>query len=45
MNIELVYKDIDKYIEKIIKMYEDKVNTNFQGKKCLKKMLHMIVCH
>ena len=36
MNIEfdceLVYGDIDKYLKTKIKMYEDKVNTNFQGK-------------
>ena len=38
MNIEfdskLVYGDNDKYIKTKIKMYEDKVNTNFQGKNC-----------
>ena len=37
MNIEFdsepVYSDNDKYIKKKIKMYEDRVNTNFQGKK------------
>ena len=37
MNIELdsepVYGDNDKYIKTKIKMYEDRVNTNFQGKK------------
>ena len=36
MNIEFdsdpVYGDNDKYIKTKIKMYEDKVNTNFQGK-------------
>ena len=36
MNIEFdcepVYGDIDKYIKIKIKMYEDKENTNFQGK-------------
>ena len=30
---ELVSGDGDKYIKTKIKMYEDKVNTNFQGKK------------
>ena len=30
---ELVASDGDKYIKTKIKMYEDKVNTNFQGKK------------
>ena len=29
---EPVYGDSDKYIKTKIKMYEDKVNTNFQGK-------------
>ena len=42
MNIEFdsepVYRDGDKYIKTTIKMYEDRVNTNFQGKKCLKKI-------
>ena len=37
MNIEFdrehVYRDNVKYIKKKIKMYEDRVNTNFQGKK------------
>ena len=37
MNMEFdsepVYCDNDKYIKKKIKMYEDRVNTNFQGKK------------
>ena len=37
MNIELdskpVYGSNDKYIKTKIKTYEDKVNTNFQGKK------------
>ena len=37
MNIEfdneLVYGDNDKYIKTKIKLYGDKVNTNFQGKK------------
>ena len=39
MNIEFdsepVYGDNDKYIKTKIKMYEDRVNTNFQGKKVL----------
>ena len=41
MNIEFVsdpvYGDIDKYIKTKIKMYEDRVNTNFQGKKVPKE--------
>ena len=46
MNIEFdsepVYDNNDKCIKTKIKMYEDRVNTNFQGKKCLKKMPHII---
>ena len=34
---ESVYGDDDKYIKTKIKMYEDKVNTNFQGKKVPKE--------
>ena len=30
---EPVYDDGDKYIKTKIKIYEDRVNTNFQGKK------------
>ena len=30
---ESVYGDNDKYIKTKIKSYQDKVNTNFQGKK------------
>ena len=41
MNIEFdsepVYGDNDKYIKTKIKIYEDRVNTNFQGKKVLKE--------
>ena len=41
MNIELdsvpVYGDNDKYIKTKIKMYEDRVNTSFQGKKVPKE--------
>ena len=41
MNIEFdsepVYGDSDKYIKTKIKMYEDRVNTNFQGKKVPKE--------
>ena len=48
MNIEFhsepVYGDNDKYIKTEIKSYEDKVNTNFQGNKILKKVLHTIAC-
>ena len=49
MNIEFdsepVYGDNDKYIKTKIKMYEDTVNTNFQGKMCLKKMPNISVDH
>ena len=41
MNIEFgsepVYGDNGKYIKTKIKMYEDRVNTNFQGKKIPKE--------
>ena len=41
MNIEFdsepVYGDNDKYIKKKIKMYDNKVNTNFQGKEVPKE--------
>ena len=41
MNIEFdseaVYVDNDKYIKTKIKMYEDRVNTDFQGKKVPKE--------
>ena len=41
MNIEFdsepVYSDNDKYIKIKIKIYEDRVNTNFQGKKVSKE--------
>ena len=41
MNVEFdskpVYGDNDKYIKTKIKMYEDRVNTNFQGKKVPKE--------
>ena len=41
MNIEFdsepVYGDNDKYIKTKIKMYEDRVNTNFRGKKVPKE--------
>ena len=43
---EPVYGDVDKYIKTRIKIYGDRVNTNFQGqKKCLKKMLHINAYH
>ena len=32
-DIEPVYGDNDKYIKTKVKMYENRVNTNFQGKK------------
>ena len=34
---ELVYGQVDKYIKTKIKMYGDRVNTNFQGKKVPKE--------
>ena len=34
---ELVYGDNNKYIKTKIKMYKDRVNTNFQGKKVPKE--------
>ena len=41
MNIEFdsetVYGDNDKYIKRKIKIYEDRMNTNFQGKRVLKE--------
>ena len=38
---ELVYGDNDKYIKTKIKICGDKINTNFQGKKYQKKILHI----
>ena len=40
-----VYGDGDKYITTKIKMYGDRVNTNFQGKKVPTKMLHISAYH
>ena len=41
MNIEFdsepVYGDVDKYLRTKIKVYQDKVNTNFQGKEVPKE--------
>ena len=42
---ELVYDDKDKYIKTKIKLYGDKINANFQGKKYRKKMHHISVYH
>ena len=42
---EPVYGDNDKYIKTKIKIYGDKVNTNFNGKKYQKKKLYVNVCH
>ena len=36
-DIEPVHGDNDKYIKTKIKIYQDKVNTNFQGKKLPKE--------
>ena len=38
---EPVYGDNDKYIKTKIKLYEDRLNTNFRGKKAPKKMHHV----
>ena len=40
-----VYGDVDKYIRTKIKIYGDRVNTNFQGQKVPKKMLHINAYH
>ena len=49
MNIEFdsepVYGDNDKYIKTKIKMYEDRVNANFQDKKVPTEMLHVSAYH
>ena len=49
MNIEFdsepVYGDGDKYIKTKIKMYGGRVSTNFWGKRCLTKMLHINAYH
>ena len=42
---EPVYGDNDKYIKTKIKLYEDNINTNFQGKKYQKKMHHISAYH
>ena len=42
---EPVFGDNDKYIKTHIKLYGDKVNTNFQGKKIPKEMLHISAYH
>ena len=42
---EHIYGDNDKYIKTKIKTYGDKINTNFQGKKCQNKMQHINVYH
>ena len=42
---EPAYGDNNKYIKTKIKIYRDKANTNFQAKKCQKKIHHTNVCH
>ena len=42
---EPAYGDNDKYITTKIKIYRDKANTNFQAKKCQKKIHHTNVLH
>ena len=39
---EPVYADNEKYIKTKIKLYGDKINTNFQGKKKYEKKMHHI---
>ena len=49
MNIEFdsepVYGDNNKYIKTKIKMYEDRINTTFQGRKVPKEKPHIIMPH
>ena len=45
LDSETIYGNNDKYINTKIKMYEDRVNINFPGKKCLKKMPHISAYH
>ena len=42
---EPVYGDSDEYINTKIKIYGDKVNANFQGKKYQKKIQHISPSH
>ena len=42
---ESVYGDNDKYIKTKIKLYGDKINTNFQGKKHPMKMHYISAYH
>ena len=42
-NSEPVYRDNEKYIKTKIKLYGDKVNKNFEVKRCQKKMHHTSV--
>ena len=42
---EPIYDDNDKYIKTKTKMYEDRLNTNSQATKCLKKMPHISAYH
>ena len=42
---EPAYGHNNKYIKTKIKIYRDKANTNFQAKKCQKKIHHTNVCH
>ena len=42
---EPVYGDNDKYIKTKIKLYGDKINTNFQGQKIPKEMHHISAYH
>ena len=40
-----IYGDNEKYIKTKIRMYKDRVITNFQGKKYQKKMHDIVVLH
>ena len=42
---ELVYGDNDKYLKIKIKIYDNNVNTSFQGKKVRKENASISVCH
>ena len=42
---EPIYGDSDEYINTKIKIYGDKVNANFQGKKYQKKIQHISPSH
>ena len=43
--VNLFISDNDKYIKTKLKIYGENVNTNFQGKKMPKEILHVNVSH